>query len=79
MTLRTKDAAAPGGFRETITAPQMEGVELNGRLAVVFSPFDLSCALENTALSNCTGYTRADALQIGAKVILYSLRSDAVR
>lgn len=79
VTLRFKDARAQGGFRESIQSPEMEGVEVDGRLAVIFSPFDLSCALENTAVSNCTGYTRDDAMRIASKIILYSLRAEAVR
>lgn len=76
VTLRTRDASVEGGFRESRQAPDMEGVEMDGRLAVIFSPFDLSCALENKKVSNCDGYTRIDALQIAAKVVLYSLRAD---
>jgi hypothetical protein len=76
VTLRTKDAGAVGGFRESVQRPQLEGWEQEGRLVVVFSPNDLSCALENTAVSQCNGYPRSDALRIGANVVLYSLLSD---
>jgi hypothetical protein len=77
LTLRTKDPSAPGGFREEQRPPEFEGAEINGRLAVVFSPRDLSCALENTKHSQCTGYTREDAIKVGTNVLLYSLLSDA--
>lgn len=77
VTLRIKDARAPKGFRESIQAPEMEGAEIDGRLAVVFSRYDLSCAMENTSVSECTGYTRESATQIGTNVILYNLLSDA--
>ena len=75
VTLRIRDAAADGGFRESLQPPKMEGIEFEGRLAVVFSPYDISCALENTTVSNCTGYTREDALRLAARILLYSLRS----
>jgi hypothetical protein len=77
VTLRTRDANVEGGFRSSLRAPELEGVEMNGRLAVIFSPNDLSCALENTAFSQCDGYTRGDAIRIGTNVILYSLLSNS--
>jgi len=40
---------------------------------VLFSPLDLSCALENHASPDCNGYTSEDAARIGINVILYSL------
>jgi hypothetical protein len=76
VTLRTKDPRSPGGFRESVRRPELEGWQQNGRWVVVFSPNDLSCALENTAVSQCDGYTKSDALKIGTNVILYSLLSD---
>ncbi|MFK7768938.1 MAG: DUF4159 domain-containing protein [Mariniblastus sp.] len=75
-TLRIKDPRAKGGFRTVVKPPEMEGFEVDGRLAIVFSPFDLSCAMENVAQSQCTGYTREDAQHISTNVILYSLLSD---
>ena len=74
VTLRTKTKG--GSFREEAARPQLEGAEIDGRLAVVFSPLDLSCALENTAKSQCTGYTHQDSLRICTNVVLYSLLSD---
>ncbi len=76
VTLRRPDARAPDGFRPEQTPPLLEGIELEGRLVVVFSPFDLSCALENTTVSHCEGYTRDDATRIGTNIILYRMRSD---
>ena len=75
-TLRIKDARAKGGFRSVVKPPELEGFAIDGRLAVVFSPNDLSCAMENVAQSQCTGYTREDAQHISTNVILYSLLSD---
>jgi hypothetical protein len=39
----------------------------------MFSPYDLSCALENHESLECAGYTRKDAARIGLNVLLYSL------
>ena len=52
--------------------PYLEGIKLGDRYAVIFSPFDLSCALENHESLECEGYTRKDAARIGLNVLLYS-------
>ncbi|HEX3725993.1 MAG TPA: DUF4159 domain-containing protein [Pirellulales bacterium] len=52
--------------------PYLEGIKLGNRYAVIFSPYDLSCALENHESLECEGYTRADAARIGLNVLLYS-------
>jgi hypothetical protein len=54
-------------------APQLEGVQLDGRWAVIFSPYDISCALEKHESVECRGYTREDAARIGLNVLMYSL------
>ncbi|MEM6331128.1 MAG: DUF4159 domain-containing protein [Planctomycetota bacterium] len=54
-------------------APQLEGVKINGRWRVIFSPLDLSCALERHEAVECRGYSREDAARIGLNVLLYSL------
>ena len=53
--------------------PYLEGITLGQRYAVLFSPYDLSCALENHQSLDCEGYIRADAARIGLSVLLYSL------
>lgn len=53
---------------------QLEGLEINGRLAVVFSPIDISCAMENTTSLDCQSYDKPDAARIGINVILYALQ-----
>jgi hypothetical protein len=79
VTLRTKNSKSPGGFDSSVRLPELEAVEVNGRLAVVFSPHDISCALENSTFSQCDGYIHEDALRLGKKVIFYSLLSDRAR
>jgi len=66
--------AADGPLKSQVRPgePYLEGVRINGRWAVVFSPFDLSCALENHESLECEGYTRKDAARISLNVLLYS-------
>ncbi len=47
--------------------------DIGDRLAVIFSPYDLSCALESRKAIDCEGYIRTDAAQIGMNIILYAL------
>lgn len=54
--------------------PLLEGIELDGRWAVLFSPYDLSCALENHASLDCKGYVTSDAARIGVNLLLYALQ-----
>ena len=53
--------------------PELEGIEIDGRLAVIFSPYDISCALEQHEAIDCRGYTRQDAARIGLNVLMYTL------
>jgi hypothetical protein len=56
------------------TTPLLEGLEIDGRIAVVLSPYDISCALERGASLDCKGYSPADAARLGANVLLYALQ-----
>jgi hypothetical protein len=56
------------------TTPLLEGLEIDGRIAVILSPYDISCALEKGASLECKGYTPADAARLGANVLLYALQ-----
>jgi hypothetical protein len=69
----TSDAAQPIAARVRQIEPQLEGVRIDGRWAVIFSPYDISCALEEHEALGCRGYVRQDAARIGLNVLLYSL------
>ena len=77
VILRSPTVTAEGraAYNERETYPLMESVVMkNGRMAVLFSPYDLSCALENSGLSECRGYQRDDAAKIGVNVVLFALQ-----
>jgi hypothetical protein len=63
----------PLGVRKRRIPPKLEGVRMNDRWAVIFSPYDISCALEKQNSMECTGYSREDAEKIALNVLLYSL------
>jgi hypothetical protein len=54
--------------------PELEGIRFGDRWGVVFSKYDLSCALEKHDSLQCRGYVREDAARIGLNIILYSLQ-----
>lgn len=74
VTLREPSQGdGPLATRRRQILPRLEGVRINDRWAVIFSPFDLSCALEKQNSMECTGYDREDAEKIALNVLLYSL------
>lgn len=63
----------PLAVRKRQGPPQLEGIRIKDRWAVIFSPYDLSCALEKQNSMECAGYGRDDAERIALNVLLYSL------
>lgn len=57
-------------------APRLEEGRVDNRIAVVFSPLDLSCALESRHSLQCHGYIREDAARIGINIILFALQQE---
>lgn len=70
---KVRTDGAPLEARLRRGAPELEGIKLGDRYAVIFSPYDLSCALEKHDSLECEGYTRDDAQRIGLNLLLYSL------
>jgi len=63
----------PLAARKRKIPPKLEGIRIDDRWAVIFSPYDISCALEKQNSMECTGYDRDDAEKIALNVLLYSL------
>ncbi len=59
-------------LRENVE-PVLEGAKVGNHYAIIFSPYDISCALERHAAPQCRGYTPNDAARLAINVILYSL------
>jgi hypothetical protein len=55
-------------------APILEGVKVDGRWVIVYSKYDVGCALEGHKSSDCLGHDKDSALRIGAAVVLYFLK-----
>ncbi|MEC9095815.1 MAG: DUF4159 domain-containing protein, partial [Planctomycetota bacterium] len=59
---------------QAAVTPHIEGLLLDGRLVVAFSPFDISCALENQNSLECKGYLQKDAAKLGTNILIYALQ-----
>ncbi len=55
-------------------APQIEGIKRNGRWVVLYSKYDLGCALEKHASPDCVGYDPDSALRIATAAVRYNVR-----
>lgn len=67
------DGAGPdGGFKEL--PPQLEGIKLDGRWVVIYSKYDIGCALERHKSTDCLGHTPESAMQLATAAVLYSLK-----
>ena len=63
-------SAALGGRKGP---PVLEGIEIDGRYAVIYSKYDIGCALECQQSRDCRGYTHESALKIASNIVLYAL------
>jgi len=54
--------------------PYLEGIKIKGRWVVIYSKYDIGCALEKNKSSNCIGYEYESAKKLARAVVLYSLR-----
>ena len=53
--------------------PELSGIRRDGRLGVIFSPYDISCALEKLNSIECSGYSQESAMDIGMNALLYAM------
>ena len=60
---------AAGGGKDF---PQLEGVKVDGHWAIIYSKYDIGCALERHSGLDCKGYTYDSALKIAANIVIYS-------
>ena len=74
--LRCRREGADGkpepGFKNV--APLLEGIKLNNRWVVIYSKYDLGCALEKHKSTDCLGYDYDSALKLGKAAVFYSLK-----
>jgi hypothetical protein len=54
--------------------PELEGVKVRGRWVVIYSKYDIGCALEKHKSPDCLGHDYDSAVLLGRAVVLYHLR-----
>ncbi len=57
------------------SSPRLKGIRRNGRWIVVYSPDDVSCALENVTAANCEGLTQKSAFYLATNILFYAAES----
>ncbi len=55
-------------------APALEGIKIDGRWVLIYSKYDIGCALEKHQSTDCLGYDHASALKLGKAAVLYALK-----
>jgi hypothetical protein len=53
--------------------PYLEGVQINGRWVVLYSRYDIGCALERNTSADCVGYDPHSAMHIATAAVLYNV------
>jgi Domain of unknown function (DUF4159) len=75
-TLRCRTAKVDGTPEATFkdTPPMLEGIKVDGRWAVIYSRYDIGCALEKNKSSACKGYDPESAMKLAMAALLYALK-----
>jgi hypothetical protein len=69
---RESGAGADRGYRTV--DPYLEGVKIDGRWVVIYSKYDIGCALEKHKSSDCLGHDHESAVRLAKAVVFYALR-----
>jgi hypothetical protein len=64
----------PAGADFRTVAPALEGIKINGRWAVIYSKYDIGCALEKHQSTDCLGHDHESAVRLGKAAVLYAMR-----
>ncbi len=67
------DGSGPETEKRSYT-PYLEGVKVDGRWVIVYSKYDVGCALEGNKAADCMGHDKESALRLASAVVLYSLK-----
>lgn len=67
------DGTGPEAELKTVS-PYLEGIKIDGRWVVIYSKYDIGCALEGHKAADCMGHDKDSALKIASAAVLYSLK-----
>jgi hypothetical protein len=72
---RRENAEGTGPEKELRNYPVLlEGIKIDGRWVVIYSKYDIGCAIEGHKSAECLGHDQQSALHIASAVVLYSLK-----
>jgi hypothetical protein len=72
---RRERSGGPGADTEyRQVQPFLEGIKIGNRWAVIYSKYDIGCALEKHQSSDCLGHDHDSALKLAGAVVLYALQ-----
>jgi hypothetical protein len=66
------DGSPERGYRAV--DPYLEGVKIDGRWVVIYSKYDIGCALENNKSSDCLGHDHDSAMVLAKAAVFYALK-----
>ncbi len=69
---KTDGTGADGGYKDL--PPALEGIKIDGRWVVIYSKFDIGCALERHKSTDCLGHSPESALILAKAAVLYSFK-----
>ncbi len=70
--VKVRTGSAGAGF--DAAAPALEGIKIDNRWVVIYSRYDLGCALEKHASGDCKGHDHESALKLAGAAVLYLLK-----
>jgi hypothetical protein len=72
---RRENADGSGPEKEFGSYPVLlEGIKVDGRWVVVYSKYDIGCAIEGHKSADCLGHDKESALRVASAIVLYALK-----
>ncbi|MDB6153188.1 MAG: hypothetical protein JWL90_1641 [Chthoniobacteraceae bacterium] len=71
--VRARPALAAKNGNQSEMAPVLQGIELNGSLSVIYSPYDCSAGWERAVAPYAIGYEAKDATSLGLNILYYAV------
>ena len=71
---RTDSASDAGPAEFKSMSPQLEGIKIQSRWVIIYSKYDIGCALEKHQTTDCLGHDHKSAITLGSAAVLYALK-----
>lgn len=73
ISVKARQALAARRNNQLELPPELYGLEINGALAVIYSPYDLSAGWERASAPYALGIEPPDAISLGLNILFYAL------